>query len=68
MEKTMMVEGMSCGHCERAVKEAIGELEGVSKVEVDLTSGKVVVEGQGLDDSKLKEAVDEAGYQVSSIN
>ncbi|MDY0235918.1 MAG: cation transporter [Gudongella sp.] len=68
MEKTMMVEGMSCGHCERAVKEAIEELEGVSKVEVDLTSGKVVVEGQGLDDSKLKEAVDEAGYQVSSIN
>jgi copper chaperone len=68
MEKTMMVEGMTCGHCEKAVKEALGELQGVNGVEVDLTTGKVVVKGEGLDDTKLREAVDEAGYEVASIS
>lgn len=68
MEKTMMVKGMTCGHCEKAVKEALGELDGVNKVDVDLTSGKVQVEGEGLEDSKLIEAVDEAGYEVASIS
>lgn len=68
MEKTMMVEGMTCGHCEKAVKEALGELDGVNNVEVDLTTGKVVVKGEGLEDSKLREAIDEAGYEVASIS
>ena len=68
MKKTMMVEGMTCGHCEKAVKEALKELQGVDNVEVDLTSGRVLVEGQELEDNKLKEAVDEAGYQVNSIS
>ncbi len=68
MEKTIMVEGMTCGHCEKAVKEALGELDGVNNVEVDLTTGKVVVKGEGLEDSKLREAIDEAGYEVASIS
>ena len=68
MEKTIMVEGMTCGHCEKAVKEALGELDGVNNVEVDLTTGKAVVKGEGLEDSKLREAIDEAGYEVASIS
>lgn len=68
MEKTIMVEGMTCGHCEKAVKEALGELDGVNNVEVDLTTGKVVVKGEELEDSKLREAIDEAGYEVASIS
>jgi len=36
MKKTLLVEGMSCGHCEKAVKNALKELNGVLKVEVDL--------------------------------
>ena len=68
MEKTIMVEGMTCGHCEKAVKEALGELVGVNNVEVDLITGKVVVKGEELEDSKLREAIDEAGYEVASIS
>ncbi|HEY5555984.1 cation transporter [Acetobacterium sp.] len=30
------VEGMSCAHCEKAVKNAVGELDGVESVTVDL--------------------------------
>lgn len=68
MKKTIMVEGMTCGHCQKAVKDALVELQGVNKVNVDLDTGKVSVEGQGLEDDKLKEAIDEAGYQVASIS
>ena len=67
MKKTMMVEGMSCGHCEMAVKNALKELEGVQDVNVDLSTGKVEVEGENLQDNLLMEAVDEAGYSVKEI-
>ncbi len=68
MKKILLVEGMSCGHCEKAVKEAVGELEGVEKVQVDLTSKKVEVEGKKLEDNIIKQAIEEAGYDVVGIN
>lgn len=64
----MLVEGMSCGHCEKAVKKALSEVKGVSSVSVDLGAKKVEVEGNDLVDSILKEAVEEAGYDVVEIN
>ncbi|NMA48504.1 MAG: heavy-metal-associated domain-containing protein [Tissierellia bacterium] len=48
MERTIMVKGMTCGHCEKAVKEALTKLEGVNSVKVDLETGKVMVEGEGM--------------------
>ncbi len=67
MKKTMIVEGMSCNHCVKAVKNALGELEGVSRVDVDLEAKKVEVEGENLVDEKLKEAIEDAGYDVVEI-
>lgn len=67
MKKTLLVEGMSCGHCEKAVKNALKELDGVSKVEVDLASKKVEVEGEGLNDILIKGAIDDAGYDLIEI-
>ena len=55
---------MTCGHSEKAVKNALGELDGVKTVAVDLESKKVEVEGENLLDDKLKEAIEEAGYDV----
>ena len=68
MKKTLIVEGMSCGHCEKAVKNALGELPEVTDVKVDLAEIRVEVDGENLDDARLKEAIDEAGYEVVSIN
>lgn len=68
MKKTILVEGMSCGHCEKAVKGALGELDGVKTVSVDLASKKVEVEGDSLVDSLLKEAIEDAGYDVIEIS
>ena len=69
MEKSIInVEGMSCEHCEKAVKGAIGSLDGVSNVIVDLESKQVTVEGENLQDNLLKDAVEDAGYDLVKVN
>lgn len=40
---TLNVEGMSCGHCVNAVKNLIGELDGIESSEVDLTTKEAKV-------------------------
>lgn len=67
MEKIVMVEGMTCGHCEKAVKSALMELGEVKEVEVDLSTGKVVVKGENLQDKFIKDAIIEAGYQIKEM-
>jgi copper chaperone len=62
---TYTVPGMHCGHCERAVKEEIGAVAGVESVDVDLETKLVSVRGDGLDDSRLRAAIVEAGYEAA---
>ena len=44
MNHTFQVQGMTCGHCEMAVKKAIVRLDPEAKVTIDRTAGKVEVE------------------------
>jgi len=61
---SIIVEGMSCEHCKKAVEEAVKSLSGVLAAEVDLGTKTLTVEfnsdGEML--TKIKEAVDEEGY------
>ncbi|MEU6721799.1 heavy-metal-associated domain-containing protein [Nonomuraea sp. NPDC046802] len=62
---TYTVTGMTCGHCVSSVKEEVGEVAGVTSVEVDLASGLLTVTGDGpVDAAKIVAAVEEAGYEV----
>lgn len=59
------VKGMTCEHCVSAVTEEVGRLDGVADVAVDLASGVVTVTSTApLDDTAVREAVDEAGYEL----
>ncbi|WP_047982411.1 copper chaperone CopZ [Ornithinibacillus contaminans] len=63
---TLDVRGMTCGHCKMSVEGALNEVEGVSNVEVDLTTGNVTV---SYDESKvtlesLRNAIEDQGYDV----
>mgnify|MGYP000872319779 FL=1 len=64
--KVLQIEGTSCAHCQRAVAEALRELEGVSSVEVDLEGGKATVsyDPAQVTEAALQAAVEEAGYTV----
>lgn len=67
MEKTVIkVTGMSCEHCVKSIRKAVGSLEGVAGVEVNLDGKTVSVEYDpekaGLD--VIKQAIDDQGYEV----
>jgi copper chaperone len=67
MEKvTLNVQGMSCGHCVKAVEGSVGSLSGVSSVKVDLKAATVDVEfnQQEVTLDKIKETIDDQGYEV----
>lgn len=65
-ERTYTVTGMSCDHCVRAVSSELSSLPGVTKVDVDLASGRVlVVSDEPVDDGAVRAAVAEAGYEVT---
>lgn len=57
------VTGMTCGHCEGAVRTEVSEIDGVTGIEVSVQSGRLTVTSeQPLDDAAVIAAVDEAGY------
>jgi copper chaperone len=64
--RSYRVSGMSCEHCVAAVKHELGELAGVRDVEVDLTSGQVLLTGGGFDDEAVRQAVQSAGYDLAA--
>lgn len=68
MKKKIIIEGMSCMHCVKHAKEALEELKGVTKVEVDLASKTAVIESHNeIQNSTIKAAIEEVGYEVVNI-
>jgi copper chaperone len=61
----LSVPGMHCGHCERAVKDEVSTVPGVSDVVVDLGTKVVTVTGSPLDEAAVRAAVAEAGYEAA---
>ncbi len=65
MTKTIFIEGMQCNHCKMTVEKALGAIEGIEKVEVNLEDKKAVIEmTKEIEDSKMKEVIEEAGFTV----
>jgi copper chaperone CopZ len=62
---TYTVPAMHCGHCERAVKEEVGAVPGVTAVDVDLETKLVTVTGESVDDTAVRAAIEEAGYEAA---
>ena len=67
MSTTTMTEyqvtGMSCAHCETAIRSEVSEIAGVTGIEVSAQTGHLAVTSeQPLDDAAVIAAVDEAGY------
>lgn len=65
MTQKLTVKGMTCGHCEQTVEEALEEVEGVSSAKADREAETVTVEGD-TDADTLVDAVSEAGYEASA--
>ncbi|HLS66815.1 MAG TPA: copper chaperone CopZ [Pseudogracilibacillus sp.] len=66
MEVTLDVKGMSCAHCEKAVKDAVGDLAGIESVKVHLDKDEVEVsfDKATIQVDTIKEAIEDQGYDV----
>jgi len=59
------VSGMSCGHCETAIRSEVAQIPGVDDVMVSAATGRLVVTStQPIDADAILGAVDEAGYEA----
>ena len=67
---TYSVTGMTCGHCTAAVTEELTKLPGVREVSIDLNAGGTsavhVTSESVLEETAVREVVDEAGYELAA--
>lgn len=67
MENVILkVDGMSCSHCENAVKKAVGMLDGITKVTVSLEEKTVAVDydASKVSPEKIRTEIEDQGYEV----
>lgn len=60
------VQGMTCGHCSRAVTQAVQALDAQAQVNVDLAGKQVSVES-GLTAEQILAAIREEGYEAQAL-
>jgi len=65
MASSIKVKGMSCQHCVMSVTKALGQLEGIKNVQVDLAKGEVGFDNlKEIAPSRIEKAIRDAGYEV----
>ena len=66
MASVLKVKGMSCQHCVMSVTKALGKLEGIQNVKVDLPKGEVSFDNtKSIAADKIEKTIEDAGYQVA---
>ena len=64
-QSRIVIDGMTCAHCERYVHDALAPLAGVTEVRVSAADGTAIVEhDEALDMDDVAAAVDDAGHTV----
>lgn len=67
MEYTFEVTGMTCGHCERAVIQAVQDIDSTAEIQVDRNLNKVVVRSSATS-AAVMQAIAQEGYDVKQQN
>ena len=64
-EISLKIKGMMCGGCENRVKNALGNIDGIEKVDADYTTGNVIVYSNNTIDKKIiEETIEDIGYEI----
>lgn len=61
------IDGMSCGHCVKTVRQALESVEGVDVLSVEIGKAVVALDGNLVDRSRLKDEIDATGFEVRSM-
>ena len=68
MQYTFIVTGMTCGHCEKAVRNALQDADEAIQIQtIDRTTNRVVVDSE-LPRELLMQAIAEEGYSVEALD
>lgn len=66
--KTIYIDGMQCNHCKMTVEKALEAINGIKKVEVNLANKNAIIElEKDVNDSEIKEVIENAGFTVKEI-
>lgn len=65
MNQTFSVQGMTCGHCEKAVTQAVQSVDPQAQVTIDRPAGKVEVHSTQPREA-IARAIAEEGYEVAA--
>jgi copper chaperone CopZ len=60
MEATLIIEGMTCGGCEKSVRNAIMQTQGVADVAIDRSKNQARV--------RFKSVVNDSTLQAAAVN
>lgn len=69
-EITVKVQGMVCSMCAQGIKKKFSQIKEVKEIDVNLDSKLVLIktnDDQDINDTKIKEIITEAGYNVANI-
>ena len=66
MTRTYNVPGITCDHCRAAIEGELANVEGLTRVEVNVAAKEVAVDGDASDDA-IRDAITEAGYEVAGV-
>ncbi len=65
MEK-IKIQGMTCQHCVMSVTRALGAIQGIKNLRVDLVKGEATFENtQNVPAASIRKTVEDAGYKVA---
>lgn len=68
MKKTITIEGMSCGHCEKRVKKALEDLAEIESAEVSADNDQALIDlNKAVETDKLAAAIEAVGYKFIKI-
>ena len=65
MKQSLNVEGMTCGHCEKAVRQALQNLDPKAQILIERQNNRVEVDTEAPRDAVVK-AITEEGYRVTA--
>ena len=64
VRETLVIDGMTCDHCVRAVRQVLAETPGVEVASVSIGSAEIAYDPAALDRRALAAAIEEEGYRL----
>jgi hypothetical protein len=61
--QTIMVEGMTCSHCEASINRNLSKLDGMDEVIADKNTSQVKIRGSKINLAEIENLITELGYQ-----